>query len=919
MKKILFFAMVFLNVIADCDAQKELFVSLEGDDLADGTREHPFATWEKAMQVVKGIQSSQTINIFFRGGKYYFDKTLIFDSSNSGTQRAPIVYQAFPGEKVILSGAKKLSGLKWKYWKNGIYKTQLNEETNLDQLYVNGVRQIRARFPNYDYNDPLRSGRGYQRVVNGSNKRYDQWVQYDPLLFSNKKWADPTTGILHAFQSHNWGNMEYRIRAIDRKKNLILLGEGGWQLQREPGIGEANGQKSSFFIENILEELDTPGEWFLDKKQGVLYCYPPEGTKIQESMIEGVTVENLIELKGTPTSPVKYIQFKGFDITQTRTVFMERYEPLGRGDWAIHRSGAIFMTGTESCIIDDCNFEYVGGNAIFMSGYNKKSGVTSCRFYHTGESAVCFVGDTSAVKNYITWDDEDINNIKWNDKWKNKDMSPAPLSLDYPDECFMQNCIAYELGDYGKQVAGAFISMSRNITVSHCTIYDVPRAAVCINDGSWGGHVIENCDIWNTVRETGEHGPFNSWGRDRIWPLNDTTNPHLVSIDMLSPNILRHNRITNSRKTVSAGNWAIDLDDGSSNYEIYNNLCLGSTLKLREGYYRKVWNNIFVSAVPMGWHVWPSNSGDEFFNNISVITGTVPSESSPTRVFIKPISMPKGSKWGSKIDENLYYNINDSSSLMCPGIDIASWQQKGYDQHSVFSDPLFTDPRKEDYTVKPNSPALKMGFRNFPMNQFGHLMTRIQPFGGQFADSTQIVLSADIRGMDIRYTLDGTQPTQNSLAFSSPFYLDHSAMIRVQTFNGSAKVGFEANAVFTKVDTVKAPSWFKTLVDGPAKSLQNGEVKAERKITWKGAVLTDITRGDMVDAMGGFDAGVYMEDVPPLSEAFRLGFRVSDICIQWNGRKIKNIKEFNESVNAKNLGAIKVTVIRRYKKIVINF
>lgn len=137
MKKIFFFTIIFLKAIANCDAQKELFVSLEGNDHADGTKEHPFATWEKAMQVAKSIQSSETINIFFRGGKYYFDKTLIFDSSNSGTQESPIVYQAFPGEKVILSGAKKLSGLKWESWKDGIYKAHLGQEANFDQLYIN--------------------------------------------------------------------------------------------------------------------------------------------------------------------------------------------------------------------------------------------------------------------------------------------------------------------------------------------------------------------------------------------------------------------------------------------------------------------------------------------------------------------------------------------------------------------------------------------------------------------------------------------------------------------------------------------------------------------------------------------------------------------------------------------------------------
>ena len=62
--------------------------------------------------------------------------------------------------------------------------------------------------------------------------------------------------------------------------------------------------------------------------------------------------------------------------------------------------------------------------------------------------------------------------------------------------------------------------MAASITVSHCSIYDMPRAGINIGDGCWGGHVIEFCDVFDTVKETGDHGSFNSWGRDRYWLPN---------------------------------------------------------------------------------------------------------------------------------------------------------------------------------------------------------------------------------------------------------------------------------------------------------------------------------------------------------------------------------------------------------------
>jgi hypothetical protein len=87
------------------------------------------------------------------------------------------------------------------------------------------------------------------------------------------------------------------------------------------------------------------------------------------------------------------------------------------------------------------------------------------------------------------------------------------------------------------------------------------------------------------VRETGEHGTFNAWGRERQWTRGMSgIIKEYVLLDAIDPVVIRNNRISNFRKTISAGNWTIDLDDGSSNYEIYNNLSLGSTLKLRDGY-----------------------------------------------------------------------------------------------------------------------------------------------------------------------------------------------------------------------------------------------------------------------------------------------------------------------------------------------
>lgn len=80
-------------------------------------------------------------------------------------------------------------------------------------------------------------------------------------------------------------------------------------------------------------------------------------------------------------------------------------------------------------------------------------------------------------------------------------------------------------GRVEKQTADIQITLAQNITVRHCSIYDMPRAGINIGDGCWGGHLIEWHDVFDTVKETGDHGSFNSWGRDRFWrPQFDEVN-----------------------------------------------------------------------------------------------------------------------------------------------------------------------------------------------------------------------------------------------------------------------------------------------------------------------------------------------------------------------------------------------------------
>ncbi|MGD8241023.1 MAG: chitobiase/beta-hexosaminidase C-terminal domain-containing protein, partial [Armatimonadota bacterium] len=706
--------------------------------------------------------------------------------------------------EVVIKGSARVQ-VEWKPHRDGIHVCSLKgtglEGSSFNQLFLDDRRQVRARFPNWDYDNPLRTGKGYLKVEDGTERADpNPHIIWKPEGFTTKRWANPQTGILHGFQSHNWGNMQYRIEAVDWERRRIDFAEGGFQLQRKHGLGKGRGSSSPYYVENIFEELDAPGEWFLDVENGLLYLYPPDDVDLADAKVEAVVLKRLIDFRGTPEEPVQHINLRGLHFTQTQTTFMDDYDDIARGDWAIHRGGAVYLTGAEDCRIDDCLFEQVGGNGLFVDGYNRRVNVAGCYFTGTGDSAVCFVGWPEAVRDYQTWS-KGVEEIT--------DLEPGPKSPDYPAQCSVRNSIMHDVGVYGKQTSAILVSMSLEIAMSHCTIYNIPRAGVTINDGAWGGHILEHCDIWETVRETGEHGPFNGWGRERFWK---GLRKDLVHLDAIKPVIIRGNRIRNFRQSVSAGNWTIDLDDGCSNYEIYSNLSLGSTLKLRDGYFRHAWNNIHVSGVPLGWHCWPRESGDVFERNINVITGAAAGADRPQTNQLRPARMPDH-PWGERMGPNLWWNVN-TKEFSLAGMDWEQYRARGYGEGSVVADPLFVDPAKGDYRVKPGSPALAIGFENFPMDQFGHEQTRIEPFGGEFEESTEVTLRPDARGGRVRYTLDGRKPSPKSRLYRRPLTLAETVTVRAQTFEDGLPVGFEATAVFTKVDRVEHPTWFQSLMAG---------------------------------------------------------------------------------------------------------
>lgn len=684
---------VLLSLCFSCQKQtNEIYVSANGDDTASGTKGFPIKSIQKARDLSVDLVKEGSVDIIFEDGTYYLSGSVVFEAAHSGSKENRITYKAANEGKAIISGGTLLD-LNWEPHKDGIYKTKISADvTGIDQLYVNGQNQRMARFPN---------------AVPGKNV-LDTWdlvhtkepdPDNDPLNTKRiASYENPEGAYVHAMHNALWGDMHWLVKGKTENDSLIL--EGGWQNNRPSAM-----HPRYRIIENVFEELDVPQEWYFDKTERTLYYYPEKNTTIQNAKIEVVRLKNLLEFKGTKEKPVQFIFFNGLVFRHASRSFMENKEPLLRSDWTTYRGGALKFTGAENCDITNCEFDQLGGNSIFVNNYNSNLTFKSCYIHESGASGITFVGDPEMVRSPLfRYGPQNFEGL---------DRTPGAKGDNYPQDCRIEDCLITMTGRFEKQTAPVQISMSSRITVNHCSIYDVPRAGINISEGTFGGHVIEHCDVFNTVLETGDHGSFNSWGRDRFWTPDiketsqqvekDTLLPYL---DMIEPTIIR-----NSRWRCDHG-WDIDLDDGSSRYVIYNNLLLNGGLKMREGYHRTAYNNIIINN-SLHPHVWYANSGDVFKKNI--VSGAY-------RPAIMSRGIPKEGKWGKELDSNLFITNE---------FDRTRFLKNKADVNSIVGKPLFVNPEDGDFSVAENSPAFPIGFKNFSMNEFGVVSEKLKGIAKQ--------------------------------------------------------------------------------------------------------------------------------------------------------------------------------------------
>jgi len=666
---------------------KKIYIAKSGKDSNPGTVDKPYASPSAAIESVGKLKKTGykgAVEILIRKGKYNINKPLLVGAELSGTAAAPFTIKAFDGEPVTWSGAVPLK-LSWTKGANGIWQTQVPKGMNFQSLFADEKHLIRARYPNYD--PAILPFNGYAADAISPERV--------------KSWKNPVGAYVHALHIGRWGGFHYRVVGKDAEGKLKL--EGGEQNNRPSAMHD-----TYRFVENVFEELDAVNEWYLDEGAGTLYYYPASGVNPNNLQFEAPQLENILTIQGSLSQHVHDIHVAGIRFVYTAPTFMKTAEPLLRSDWTIYRQGAVKIEGAERCEIKGSEFVDLGGNAIFVSNYNRDVKISNNLIERIGAGAINFVGNPDAVRspsfryeNFVTANEMDT--------------IPGPKSEDYPMNCEASDNLIRKIGTIEKQVAGVQIAMASSIKVLHNTIYEVPRSGINVGDGTWGGHEIAYNDVFYTVLETSDHGAFNSWGRDRFWHPDRqemdrlvALHPNWVTLDAVKTTILHDNRFQCDH------GWDIDLDDGSTNYKIYNNICLSGGLKLREGFYRKVYNNVMINN---GFHphVWFKNSHDVFRNN----------------VVMRAHQDIQVKFWGDTVDNN-YYTSNQA---------LLNDQSKGIESNAKVILAKFKDATIGDFSL---DVAKLDGFENFDMLHMGVRNPRLKALaeGPQIPKVTETIADA---------------------------------------------------------------------------------------------------------------------------------------------------------------------------------
>ncbi len=387
----------------------DFYVSPSGSDENDGSKAHPFKTLEKARDAVRALDKTNRtgITVAIKAGDYRVT-SLVFTAEDSGTETCPITYRAYGDGEVSVNGgitlphsafgkvteeailnrlpeSAKQNVLAVDLFGLGITKEQYgkiyaiggyNTASKYDgdwvgdiwcELFIDDARQTIARYPNgkeYLYTgEVVREGEGRESANASVKSGYEDLRNPAPDVYRMDKalsdrikgWQTTEDVWMFGYWRYDWADGSTPLGNVDHD-NMTL----------SPMFVSSYGAKKNapYYFFNVLEELDAPGEWYLDRENGMLYFYPPEDFNENSAVELSLSADNVIKAEAD------YLTFDGLTVKGTR------------GD-------AVNIKGNANAVIN-CLIKNVAGNALLMTGYDNIA--ADNEITHTGKGGVILDG-----------------------------------------------------------------------------------------------------------------------------------------------------------------------------------------------------------------------------------------------------------------------------------------------------------------------------------------------------------------------------------------------------------------------------------------------------------------------------------------------------------------------------------------------
>jgi hypothetical protein len=402
----------------------DFYVALNGNDAWSGKlaapnpagTDGPFASLARARNAVRALKSvggpPTPLTVMIREGKYFLHDALTFTNDDSGTAQAPITYRAYPGEHPVLSGGRRVTG--WKTYRGQILVADLPDSKGgkgkARQLFLNGKRQIRARWPNLDPNDPLYGG--WLFMQGPAEKGSIAAFQYVQGALPHH-WAKPSEGEVEFYLGSGQWRSTVPIQSIDEQSRTIRLTHPGVQFDVQPWYQITPFRANNlFYVVNLLEELDQPGEWCFDSEEGRVYFWPSAGKLMATDEVEVPWQRNLIDIDGA-----SWLKISGLTFTETMdgdNFHHEGVQGVGamypQANWQFG-GDAVHLKNAEHCTIENNRFDAVGCNAIYLEGYNYRNVIRRNDISEAGANGICLLGTLEKHPLFNRVEDNSIRRI----------------------------------------------------------------------------------------------------------------------------------------------------------------------------------------------------------------------------------------------------------------------------------------------------------------------------------------------------------------------------------------------------------------------------------------------------------------------------------------------------------------------------